>query len=70
MLALDDAEAKKFALAPALPADEDFRLKVNAFISRYGAEYIEDGFFYDDYSAVVKLAPFVSDRLDALGANR
>ena len=70
VLALDDAEAKKFALAPALPADEDFRLKVNAFISRYGAEYIEDGFFYDDYSAVMKLAPFIIDRLEALQVNK
>ena len=70
VLALDDASAKKYALSPALPGDEDFRLKVNAVISPYGAEYIEDGFFYDDYSAVVKLAPFIIDRLEALGANR
>jgi hypothetical protein len=70
VLALDDEAAKKYAAAPAVPDDEDFRLKVNAFISRYGAEYVEDGFFYDDYSAVVKLAPFIVDRLDALGANK
>ncbi len=70
VLALDDASAKKYALAPALPDDEDFRLKVNAVISPYGAEYTEDGFYYSDYAAVVKLAPFIVDRLDSLGVNR
>ncbi len=70
VLALDDAAAKKYALAPSLPADEDFRLKVNAVISPYGAEYIEDGFYYDDYAAAVKLAPFIVDRLDKLGVNK
>jgi hypothetical protein len=70
VLALDDAAAKKYAAAPEVPDDEDFRLKVNAFISRYGAEYVEDGFFYEDYSAVMKIAPFIVDRLDALGVNK
>jgi hypothetical protein len=70
VLALDDAAAKKYALAPVLPADEDFRLKVNAVVSPYGAEYIEEGFYYDDYAAVVKLAPFIVARLDALGVNK
>ena len=66
VLALDDAAAKKYAASPVVPDDEDFRLKVNAVISPYGAEYIEDGFYYNDYAAVVKLAPFIVDRLDAL----
>ena len=70
VLALDDAAAKKYALSPALPDNEDFRLKVNAVISPYGAEYTEDGFYYADYAAAVKLAPFIVDRLEALGANR
>ena len=70
VLALPDDEAKKYAAAPFVPDDEDFRLKVNALISPYGAEYIEDGFYYNDYAAVVKLAPFIVERLDALGVNR
>ena len=70
VLALDDAAAKKYAASPAVPDDEDFRLKVNAVISPYGAEYIEEGFYYADYAAVVKLAPFIVDRLDALKVNQ
>ena len=66
VLALDDAAAKKYAASPVVPDDEDFRLKVNAVISPFGAEYIEDGFYYNDYAAVVKLAPFIVDRLVAL----
>ena len=66
VLALDDAAAKKYAASPVIPDDEDFRLKVNAVISPYGAEYIEDGFYYADYAAVIKLAPFIVERLDAL----
>jgi hypothetical protein len=53
-----------------VPDDEDFRLKVNAVVSPYGAEYLEEGFYYSDYAAVVKLAPFIVARLDALGVNK
>ena len=70
VLALSDDEAKKYAASPVLPDDEDFRLKVNAVISPYGAEYVEEGFYYSDYAAVVKLAPFIVDRLDALKMNQ
>ena len=70
VLALSDDEAKKYAQSPVVPDDEDYRLKVNAVISPYGAEYVEDGFYYDDYAAAVKLAPFIVERLDALGVNR
>ena len=70
VLALDDAAAKKYAASPAVPDDEDYRLKVNAVISPYGAEYLEEGFYYSDYAAVVKLAPFIVDRLEKLEVNK
>ena len=70
VLALDDAAAKKYVQSPVVPDDEDFRLKVNAVVSPYGAEYLEDGFYYADYAAVVKLAPFIAARLDALGVDK
>lgn len=70
VLGLDDAAAKAWALKPGTTEDEDFAEKVNAAVNRLGVEWLEDGIYYSDYADIMKLAPFIVDRLEDLGVNK
>ena len=68
VLALDDAAAKSWVEDQQEPEDDDgFADKVNAAINRFGVEWLDDGIYYEDYAGILKLAPFISDRLEKLG---
>ena len=70
ILALDDAEAKAWAESMEEPEDDDFLEKVNGVVSSYGIEFTDDGMYYEDYTGIVKIAPFIVERMKKLGVDR
>ena len=70
VLALEDAAAKAWAKDLEEPDDDGFGDKVNAAIERFGLEWTEDGIYYADYAGILKVVPFIVQRLNALGLNK
>ena len=71
VLALDDDAAKDWVDDLEEPDDDDgFGDRVNAAIERFGLEWTEDGIYYADYAGILKVVPFIVQRLNALGLNK
>lgn len=63
----DDAAAVAWVNDREEPEDDDFIDKVNAATAPYGIEFLDDGMYYEDYIGVVKIAPYIVERLNRLG---